>query len=68
MSDDSNYESESSESDEEFVADLNANEEGWTIPQPHPKYAKGLTFPDEWFGEILTRVDGNMMFSNDGQL
>ena len=43
MSDDSNYESESSESDEDFVADLNANEEGWTAEKPH----LGLSFPEE---------------------
>ena len=46
MSDDSNYESESSESDEEFVADLNANEEGWTAEKLGPRYL-GLSFPDE---------------------
>ena len=46
MSDDSNYESESSESDEDFVADLNANEEGWTAEKLGPRYL-GLSFPDE---------------------
>ena len=47
MSDDSNYGTESSESDEELDADMKANEEGWTAPAKGHQFRPGLSFPDD---------------------